>query len=231
MGDHTFRTLRFAPGQAALAPVLDPIGRIPDDVDARLAALALRAQAGELAARNALFLALWPRCAPVLNGIRRNYLWREREGRAWTFDDLDQEAFLVFCDIVERWGGPEPRFAGYFFTRFRWRMFDVLRSWSVSPRREEALIEELPVAIDETDAIELRLVIEALFANLTSGERQLLAWRLIDGRTDAEMAQSLGVSVKTVRRRRIRTFAKARDYATAIGWRPDSLESSGARPL
>lgn len=225
MGDRTFRTLRFASGEPALAPVLDPIGRIPDDVDARLAALALRAQAGELAARNALFLAIWPRCAPVLNGIRRNYVWRELEGRAWTFDDLDQEAFIVFCEIVDRWGGLEPRFAGYFFTRFRWRMFDVLRSWTVSPRREQALIEDLPVAIDETDAVELRLLIEALFANLDEGERQLLEWRLIEGRTDAEMAQALGVSVKTVRRRRIRTFARARDHATAMGCRSDSADS------
>ena len=205
-----------------LAPVLDPAGRIPDDIDARLAALALRAQAGDLPARNALFLAIWPRCAPVLNGIRRNYVWRELEGRAWTFDDLDQEAFPVFCEIVDRWSGLEPRFAGYFFTRFRWRMFDVLRSWSVSPRREEALIADLPVSKDETDAIELRLVVEALFAHLATDERQLLEWRLIDGRTDAEMAQTLGVSVKTVRRRRIRVFAKARDHAAAIGWRADS---------
>jgi RNA polymerase sigma factor (sigma-70 family) len=210
----------------ALAPVLDPAGRVPDDVDARLAALALRAKSGDIAARNALFLALWPRCAPVLNGVRRNYVWRAVEGRSWTFEDLEQESFLIFCDLVERWSGAEPRFAGYFFSRYRWRVFDALRKWTAAPRRETAIDDAYPVATDETDAIELRLVIAELFAGLSERDRQLLEWRVIDGHTDAEMASALGVSLKTVRRRRQETFARAQACLLAMGMRSDGDEAS-----
>ena len=213
-------------GAPALAPVLDPAGRVPDDVDARLAALALRAKSGDLAARNALFLALWPRCAPVLNGVRRNYVWRAVEGRSWTFDDLEQESFLIFCDLVERWSGAEPRFAGYFFSRYRWRVFDALRKWTATPRRETAIDAAYAAAIDETDAIELRLVIAELFAGLSERDRQLLEWRVIDGLTDAEMAKALGVSLKTVRRRRQLAFSNAQACLMAMGLRSDGSPPS-----
>ncbi len=225
MSDHGFRLFaRSSNDQAspALAPVLQPGGRIPDDIDARLAELALRAKFGDSAARNALFLAIRPRCSPVLNGVRRHELWRALEGRSWTFDDLEQEAFPIFCDLVNEWKGVEPRFAGYFFSRFRWRVFDMLRRWTLTPRREAAFDDALSIAIDEADSIELRTVVADLFAALAPSERQLLVWRVVDGHTDAEVAQMLGVSLKTVRRRRTAAFARAREALAELGdWRGD----------
>ena len=207
-----------------LAPVLDRGGRVPDDVDARLAELALRAKAGDANARNLLFLAIRPRCAPVLNGVRRHELWRSLEGRSWTFNDLEQESFLIFCDLLDHWNGAEPRFAGYFFSRYRWRVFDTLRRWTVTPLRAGAFEEAFAVAQNETDAIELRVALSALLAELDESELRLLEWRAIDGRTDAEMARALGVSLKTVRRRRVQAFARAR--ALLIQLEPEAGFSS-----
>jgi RNA polymerase sigma factor (sigma-70 family) len=70
--------------------------------------------------------------------------------------------------------------------------------------------------LDETDAIELRVVIADLFARLSPRDRQLIEWRIIDGRTDAEVAAALGVSLKTVRRRRVEAFARARQEVASV---------------
>lgn len=202
-----------------LAPVLDFEGRIPDAIDARLAALAMRAKAGDTAARNALFLALWPRCDPLFNGIRRNDFWRSREGRAWTFDDLEQEAFPIFCDLVERWSGAEPRFAGYFFARLRWRLHDVLRRWNVAPVAEVVDDELLDHRFDEQDQVELRIVIATLFNALIERDREIIERRVIDGETDADLATAFGVSLMTARRRRREAFARAREVLANQGIR------------
>jgi RNA polymerase sigma factor (sigma-70 family) len=194
---------------AVLAPVLDPRGRIPESIDARLAELARRAQGGDVAARNGLFLALWPRCAPLFRAIRRNDRWRAREGRAWTFDDVEQEAFPIFCELVDAWRSDEPRFAGYFFTRFRWRVIDLLHRWSLPTRVEVAFPDDLEVPVEGEQADQLRLLIDSLFASLSVRDRQVLAWRIIDGRTDAEMAAGCGVCLKTMRRWRQGAFARA----------------------
>jgi RNA polymerase sigma factor (sigma-70 family) len=195
--------------RAVLAPVLDPHGRIPDSIDARLADLARRAQGGDLAARNGLFLALWPRCAPLLGAIRRSDRWRAREGRAWTFDDVEQEAFPIFCELVAEWRGDQDRFAGYFFTRFRFRLTDLLRSWTIPIRAVSPLSGELDVIAGKDQTGELRLLIDSLFASLGERDRRILVQRIIEGRTDAEIAAANGVSVKTVRRWRKAAFARA----------------------
>ena len=195
---------------AVLAPVLDPHGRIPDSIDARLADLARRAQGGDVAARNGLFLALWPRCAPMIGALRRNDRWRDREGRAWTFDDVEQQAFLIFCDVVDEWKSDQPRFAGYFFSRFRWRMTDLLWRWSRPARLELPFSAGFDAPTGDDQASELRLLIDSLFASLSSRDRQLLHWRIIEDRTDAEVAAACGVCLKTVRRWRKGAFVRAR---------------------
>ena len=209
-----FRTtnadLQTAAPLPVLAPVLDPHGRIPDTIDARLADLARRAQGGDRAARNGLFLALWPRCVPMLGAIRRSDRWRAREGRAWTFDDVEQEAFPIFCELVAQWRSDQDRFAGYFFTRFRFRLTDLLRSWTIPIRAVASLPGELDLVAGEDQADEPRLLIDTLFAALSDRDRRLLAQRIVEGRTDAEIAAANGVSVKTVRRWRTAAFARAR---------------------
>jgi DNA-directed RNA polymerase specialized sigma24 family protein len=192
-----------------LAPVLDSHGRIPDPIDARLADLARRAQQGDAFARNGLFLALWPRCAPMLYAIRAQDRWRLREGRAWTFDDVEQEAFPIFCDLVERWRSDQPRFAGYFFTRFHWRLTDLLWRWSRPARAELPLSFALHVAGDDDQTAELRSLIDSQFQSLSARDRQVLEWRIVDGHTDAEIADACGVCLKTVRRWRTGAFARA----------------------
>jgi RNA polymerase sigma factor (sigma-70 family) len=145
----------------------------------------------------------------MLGAIRMQDRWRVRAGRSWTFDDVEQEAFLIFCDLVDGWRSDEPRFAGYFFTRFRWRLTDLLWRWSRPARAELPLNYALHAQSDGDQAAELRLLIDSVFGSLTVRDRQVLTWRIVDGHTDAEIAAACGVSVKTVRRWRTGAFARA----------------------
>ena len=84
-------------------------------LDADLGALAARAKS-DPAARNALYAAVHFK---ITRFIRRSC----NRGRLVVCenDDVAQEAFLVFCDIVGSWPGDES-FLGYFLSRFPWRL-------------------------------------------------------------------------------------------------------------
>src|SRR6185312_8268414 len=85
------------------------------ELDARLGAMALRART-DPQVRNALYQAL----AFKIERFVRRYRYRVRQLAVCEVADVEQEAFLVFCDIVDRWPGQES-FLGYFFSRFPWR--------------------------------------------------------------------------------------------------------------
>jgi RNA polymerase sigma factor (sigma-70 family) len=86
------------------------------ELDELLGALARRAR-HDPSARNALYGLLDFKIAR----FARRYHYRDHPVNAWNIDDVGQEAFLVFCEIVERWPG-ERSFLGYFFSRFPWRL-------------------------------------------------------------------------------------------------------------
>lgn len=183
--------------------------RIPAEADAWLARLAHEAQSGNREARNTIYLVLQPRLKPIFWRIRFSVLWRDREGRSWTFDDLEQEAFLIVCDLIDRWPGGES-IAGYLFTRIPWRLRDVLRRWSLTVKHEGPM---LPIGLPADDAIdiaEVRAVLEDIFRQLPPNAAEILRLRVIEGLRDEEIARRLGVNVRTVRRRRQTAYRLAR---------------------
>jgi RNA polymerase sigma factor (sigma-70 family) len=186
---------------APLAPVISPHERVPDAIDAQLARLAAQAQSGDRAARNALYLALLPRISSSIRKLRYSGNWSRCEGRSWFFDDLEQEAFLIFCELVEEWNPKPPRFAGYFFSRLPWRLRDRLRTWGSTTLRESQPLPLDALCDDIADPAIVRVMIETLLAAIDPDHADVLRLRYIDGLREREIAFRLGITTRTVRRR------------------------------
>ena len=184
--------------------MISPHERVPDAIDAQLARLATQAQAGDRAARNALYLALLPRITSSIRTLRYSGNWSGSEGRSWFFDDLEQETFLIFCELLDEWNPEPPRFAGYFFSRLPWRLRDRLRAWSTTTRRESRPLPLDALCDDIADPALVRAMLESLLAAIDPDDAAVLRLRFIDGLREREIALALGVTTRTVRRRRMR---------------------------
>jgi len=180
--------------------------RVPDIVDAQLARLASQAQHGDIDARNALYLAVRPRIAASIRKLRYSGNWERVEGRSWLFEDLEQEAFLIFCELTNQWNPEPPRFAGYFFSHLPWRLRDRLRSWSATTVRESASLPLDVLTDDIADAAVMREMLDAMLATIAPADALVLRLRFINGMSDAAAARELGICTRTVRRRRIRAL-------------------------
>jgi len=184
--------------------------RVPDIVDAQLARLASQAQHGDIDARNALYLALRPRIAASIRKLRYSGNWERVEGRSWLFEDLEQEAFLIFCELTNQWNPEPPRFAGYFFSHLPWRLRDRLRSWSATTVRESASLPLDVLTDDIADAAVMREMLDAKLATIAPADALVLRLRFINGMSDAAAARELGICTRTVRRRRTRALKAIR---------------------
>jgi DNA-directed RNA polymerase specialized sigma24 family protein len=144
-------------------------------------------------ARNALYGRLRGKIARFLAP------WYARQTALGEFGDLQQEAFVVFADLVRGWSG-EGSFARYFFGFFPWRLRHAVayheRRW---PRRRLLIVpeEDLEVLVrregepGEDGALPL--------GALNERQQALLALRLA-GYTLAEAAGRLGCCERTAAR-------------------------------
>jgi RNA polymerase sigma factor (sigma-70 family) len=163
---------------------------VTPELDLALDGLALRARS-DRAARDALFQAL---AFKVDRFVQRHCRRYRLPGRVVDPDDVAQEAFLVFCDLVQRWPG-QRSFVGYFFHLFPWRLARAVShlEWSVPLEPVgEALDEVLFVAPDDALAL-----IDA-GAGLRAFDRTVLELRVGYGMTAEEAAETLGVTARTV---------------------------------
>ena len=177
------------------------------DLDARLGALALRART-DPDIRNALYRLLDYK----IERFVRRYRQRARQLAIYEYDDVVQAAFVVFCDLVERWPG-DRSFLGYFFTRFPWRLaraIDVIeRGTSTNQFVPVEEVEEPPPSPYPDDALAL---IEA-GALLSTRDREVLELRAGYGMTTRDTARMLGLSPRTIHRRWARIIDELREAA------------------
>lgn len=165
------------------------------ELDELLGALARRAR-HDPSARNALYGLLDYK----IERFARRYHYRDHPVNAWNVDDIGQEAFLVFCEIVERWPG-ERSFLGYFFSRFPWRLSrrvkNLERGW---PRLHslpyEAVFEP---DVPDQEAADALLLVE-IGANRDARDRLLLGLRAARGMTARETARVLHIHPRHVQR-------------------------------
>ncbi|HUZ02253.1 MAG TPA: sigma-70 family RNA polymerase sigma factor [Thermomicrobiaceae bacterium] len=185
---------------SALPQPLESLGDFDPtpDLDARLNTLALRART-DPAARNALYAALSFKIARFV----RHYRYRVERLHACDLEDIAQEGFIVFCDLVQSWPGQES-FLGYFFSRFPWRLARAIdqleRGWPADR------LQPLPVPGDATpdmprmprilhtppDPADLFLLSE-LGAGLDPRSRSVLELHIGYGLHLSEIARLLGI--------------------------------------
>jgi RNA polymerase sigma factor (sigma-70 family) len=208
-----------------VVPLLRPDQPIPPAQEAKLSGLARRARRGDRGARELLWRAFGPRLEPALRrcgGMTWQRNWARRDGRPWELDDLRQEAWLVFSDLVDGWN-EEESFAGHVNAYFSWRLRDAIRRLE-PPRHAVPLVYAARIAssgggVRDTEYDEL---LTMLAAALPPGDADLLRMRIVEGATVADIARRLGVSRRTVARRwaRVQSVARRLLHDAARGSQP-----------
>jgi RNA polymerase sigma factor (sigma-70 family) len=192
--------------------------------EAALTRLALAARAGDQRAREALYLALTPDLDRIVAAGAR-LAWAtdcpRRDGVPWDREDLRQESFLIFSDLITAWSGVGP-FTPYLLAYFPWRLRNAWRKlrpdrpWGTSMLRSAPELAVDPAAVAE----EARVLLEVLADRLPVIERTILLGHVRDGVTLSELARQLGQRPRQVRRR----------WQMVKRWLRDEIElSAGSR--
>ena len=176
------------------------------DIDRRLSRLALGARASN-ESRDELFTLL---AAKVERFARRFRSWTLDP---WEYDDVLQESYLIFLNVVERWTpryvDDEPAgFVYYFFAVYPlWLSTHVKRMTGRGPRGRAfviALPEEHNLAADsiscEAEALTL-VILEDVHTQLGEQAGTLLHLRLVTGKSVTEAARQAGIPRRTAYRR------------------------------
>lgn len=189
-----------------VVPLLWPNQTVTPAQDALLTTLAQRARLGDDVSRDLLWRAFAARLEPALLTVGRmtwHTSWARRNGRPWELDDLHQEAWLVFVELVLRWDG-EGSFVPYLTAYFPWRLRNAMRR--IAPPRRAAA----PPRIEEPDTAALALL-DAIEAKLSPAEQAVLRLRLQENAGICEIARRLGINRRTVSRRWARICRVARE--------------------
>ena len=182
-----------------LLPVVPRMESISPEIDRVLGRAARAAITGDASARDALFTAFQPRFERSIRRCQR--LWDSQSRNsiedAIEPDDIAQEAYLVFVDLLQTWPGGDS-VSAFLCARFPWRLNDATRAW----RRHRIAVSTLTTIAhrDERDD-KLAALIDELTADLHPSMREILRWRVFDRLTFQEIARRAGVSKRTVNRR------------------------------
>jgi len=215
------------PAPRRAAPPLVPLIAAGDDLtpelDRVLTGVARAAQAGDSAARDAVYLALEAKIARFV----ARYAFPDwsapaprRDDRPWHAEDLAQEAFVLLFDLIADWPGDGP-FGRYFFAAFPWRLHDAARRLA-GPWRWEygggwAVLRLHLLADDSTAAEEALVLLDAIAADLPPPDDDVLRWRIRDGESFVAIARRLGLTPRTVNRRWVALLAELRRSLDAQG--------------
>lgn len=198
------------PPFAYAVPVAPITGRIPEPLDRRLGALALAAQEGDAAARDAIYTALAPRLDVIVRSVYRRC--EEMAGDpAIELDDLRQEGYLILIDLVERWQG-DATVCEHVLSRFHWRLRTAYATMSGAGSRGTAPLTEI-IGIEsieeagEADAGPLRL----LTAALPDRQRAIVLLRVGGGYRQWQVAKALKIGRSTLTREWDRALATLRE--------------------
>ena len=191
-----------AAGPAPLVPLLAAEAEVGPELERFLAPLARAAQDGDVDARDTLYEALAAKIDRFVAGARR-LAWSgdgpRRNGRPWDAEDLAQEAFPIFVNLLAAWPGDRP-FGPYLLAHFPWRLRNARRAL-VAPRRFETVPlppRVLHLADEAAAAEEARTLLEVVAARLPYPDRQILLWHVRDGRSLGAIAHRLGLDRGTV---------------------------------
>lgn len=178
-----------------IVPVVPDRGMIDPTVDRMLSNLARRDDRSDPEVRNALYVAYAPRLRRIL--LR---LWyRNLQDFGCELCDLEQELFLVFAALLDRWSG-NGSLSAYLHGALPWRLYDAARRLAPHDR---SLANRVIAALDSDSSYadaEAAMLLEELANRLSSFDCDLLLWYIRDGKSLGQFARSRGMSHHTVRR-------------------------------
>ena len=165
---------------------------------------ALAAKAGDRAARNALFDTFRPEMARFV----ARYTGRAYESAAWGLEDVHQESFLVFVEVLGSWPGSGD-FVAYFYAVFPKRLATAVRRLDGSQPwiRYGIAVEG---SDDPSQRLESRAMLNDFVGLLSPLERRILALHAWESLALPDVARHAGLSLDDTRRhwRRIRRMAR-----------------------
>lgn len=216
------RHLKLVPNQApipstplpAVVPLLRPGQPVTPAQDALLTAFARRARLGDRGARDLLWRAMAPRLEPALRRCGRVFWqrgWARRDGQPWDLEDLRQEGWFVFQQLMTDWDGAGS-FIPFVTAYFPWRLRNAMRR--LSPSRQtigRSVFVGPAVECRELRDVDGKALLAAIGAALSPADAVVLHMRVMDDLGLGEIARQLGVSRRVVTRRwaRIRRVARA----------------------
>lgn len=192
-------TLAYSNSSSVQRPIVVPVvplrGMIDPAIDHQISELARQHDRTNPLVRNALYAAYAHRLHRIL--IR---LWyRNLHSFGCELQDLEQELFLIFATLLERWSG-HGSLSAYLHGATPWRLYDAARRLAPRDRplddRTASTVGGTPSQIG-TDALDL---LEELADRLAPFDRSLLLWHVRDGRSIAQIARTMGLSERTVQR-------------------------------
>lgn len=197
------------PHQAALplpvaVPVLRPDQAVTPNQDALLTGLARQARRGDEAALDLLRRAFAPLLEPVVLRCGRMTWgadWAQRDDRPWELEDLRQETWLVFTDVVKEWNG-EGSFTPYVTAFFAWRLRNAMHR--LGPQRRSVMVRPVRDPVAECQGLldaESADLLQAVVAALTPVDAEILRLRIGEGSGFHDIACRLALSRRTVGRR------------------------------
>jgi DNA-directed RNA polymerase specialized sigma24 family protein len=199
----------LAPVAPDPGPVLLPLiarqDQMTPGLERILHPVALRAKQGDWTARDALHQAFEVKLRRICQKIPVPFAVPEETG-VWDHEDVWQEGWIVFADLVERWEQEVP-FGRYLLAQFPWRLRDAVRGhlrrsttppkWTFGTGALDEGRVGCPVAVAALDGVELR----ACLVPLRPFDRELIEVRTTEGLALADAAAALDVSERTVSRR------------------------------
>ncbi len=191
------------PRSPALVPVIMPEDDLSPALERRLLPTVLRAHAGCPDARDALYLAFQPKLRRFARRIA--VPWGGASMVAvWDRDDVEQEVWLVFDELIRQWT-PDRPFGRYVLATFPWRLRDavyrgVARA-GVPPRMTAVPIGERDWLHDgSTASVEAHVLLDVVADQLPALQAVILRRHVGRGETLTEIARDLQVSRSTVTR-------------------------------
>lgn len=171
---------------------------VPEDrprVDQEIFRDALRAKAGDRPVRDALYGLFRPTMARFV--LRYGRI--ASEAAAWELDDIWQETFLAFAEVVGAWPGTGD-FVAYYYAVFPRRLAAAVRRLEGSQPwvNRGASVE---AGYDPRRTIETRALVMDYVATLPLVERQILAQHVWEELPLASVAANLGLSLSETLRR------------------------------
>ena len=187
-----------------LLPVVGEDDELPPAFERTLAPVAERAWSGDRAARDALYASFEPKLMRFARGIHVPFA-PAGSSAIWDRDDVRQETYLAFLDVIASWTPPIP-FGRYVFAHFPWRLRDVVyrgvgRS-AVPFRLAPVEGEQVDMLGDDSAAAaEARIMLESLASSFDPPYDDILRWHIGEGESMLAVAARLGCSRRTVTRR------------------------------